>query len=193
MALIKKDAQSVVQGQPEKKTSECKPRANRSNPAAGLSKLDFSAGYTNLRRRLIEELRPVGLIETHWVNTIAMEMIVRIPRAKKMEADFINEWSYEPDAPPLYEGLVEPRLRPQRDVIETLVRFHQRYESTCSSNLTRAIHELERAQRRRKGEAVPAPGALDINFHMHPKDNKEESLAPTIEQPFSESDDVVTI
>ena len=192
MAFIKKDAQSVGQGQPEKKITESKPRANRSNPAAGLSKLDFSAGYTKLRKQLTEELRPVGLIETHWVNTIAMEMI-RIPRAQKMEADFINEWSYEPEAPPLYEGIVEPRLRPQRDVIEALVRFHQRYEGHCSSNLTRAIHELERSQSRRRGEAVPVPGALDINFHLPPKNNKKGSLASTIEQPFSESDDVVTI
>jgi hypothetical protein len=190
LTMTKSDVHPVGQGQPKKKTGNRRALVSRSNPAPGLSRLDFSAGHGELLQQLIDEMNPVGLIEMHWVKTIAWEMI-RMPRAQKMEADFINESSYEPEPPPSFEGIVATRLRPQRDVIETLVRYYQRYEATYFSNLIKALHELERLQRRRKGEAVPAPAALDVNFHMHPKNNQEESLPPTIEQPFAESGDVV--
>jgi hypothetical protein len=191
MALImtKSDAHPIGQGQPKKKTSEHGALVSRSNPAPGLSRLDFSAGHGELLEQLIEEMNPVGLIEMHWVKTIAWEMI-RMPRAQKMEADFINEWSYEPEPPPSFEGIVAPRLRPQRDVIETLVRYYQRYEATYFSNLIKALHELERLQRRRQGEAVPVPAALDLTVKIDAKDNDKESLPPTIEQSFLDADSV---
>jgi hypothetical protein len=191
LTMTKSDVHPVGQGQPKKKTENRRALVSRSNPAPGLSRLDFSAGHGELLQQLIDEMNPVGLIEMHWVKTIAWEMI-RMPRAQKMEADFINESSYEPEPPPSFEGIVATRLRPQRDVIETLVRYYQRYEATYFSNLIKALHELERLQRRRKGEAVPAPAALDLTVKIDAKDNDKVSLPPTIEQTFLDTD-VVTI
>jgi hypothetical protein len=47
-----------------------------------------------------------------------------------------------------------------------LVSGFQRYETAIENKLYRAIiHELERRQRMRKGEFVPAPQSLDVSIH----------------------------
>jgi hypothetical protein len=46
-----------------------------------------------------------------------------------------------------------------------LVSGFQRYETAIENKLYRAIHELERKQRMRKGEFVPAPQSLDVSIH----------------------------
>ena len=39
-----------------------------------------------------------------------------------------------------------------------------RYESNNENRLFRCLHELERLQRLRKGDKVPAPAVVDVNF-----------------------------
>jgi hypothetical protein len=155
--------------------------------AASLSKLDYAAGYNELLQNLIEEKKPIGPIEMHFVQAIAFEM-TRIPRARKMEADFIDEWTYDPEPPLLYEGIVEPKLRTQRDVADTLVRTYQRYEHNFSAQLIKNLHELERLQRMRRGEAVSAPTAVDVNVHIGATKKKEDAAPPTLEQEFSKEE-----
>ncbi len=46
--------------------------------------------------------------------------------------------------------------------VQLLVSTFQRYISTISLSLFRNQHELERVQRMRKGEHVPAPAAVDV-------------------------------
>ena len=46
-----------------------------------------------------------------------------------------------------------------------LVSGFQRYETAIENKLYRAIHELERRQRMRNGEYVPAPQSLDVSIH----------------------------
>jgi hypothetical protein len=150
--------------------------------AANLSKLDYAAGYSELLRDLIEEKKPVGPIEMHFVEAIAFEMI-RIPRARKIEADYINEWTYDPEPPVLYEGIVAPKLRTQRDVAETLLRTYQRYEHNYSAQLIKNLRELERLQMKR-GDTVPAPLAVDVNAHIGATNN-EDAAPPTIERESS--------
>ena len=41
----------------------------------------------------------------------------------------------------------------------------QRYESTFANRLFRTLHELERWQRTRQGERLPAPAAVDVSLH----------------------------
>jgi hypothetical protein len=190
----------------KKKASEKKLRANRANAkrstgpknktvtrynalrhglrGANLSNLDYAAGYSGLLRDLIEEKEPVGPIEMHFIEAIAFEMI-RIPRARKIEADYINEWTYDPEPPVLYEGIVAPRLRTQRDVAETLVRTYQRYEHNYSAQLIKNLHELERLQRMRRGDTVPAPVAVDVIAHIGATKKNEDAAPPTIEQELS--------
>lgn len=155
--------------------------------AASLSKLDYAAGYNELLEDLIEEEKPVGPIEMHFVEAIAFEM-TRIPRARKMEADYINEWSYDPEPPLLYEGIVEPRLRPKREVAEALVRTYQRYERNYSADVIKNIRELERLKRMRPPETVSAPTAVDVNVHIGPTEKAESAAPPTIEQKVSKKE-----
>jgi hypothetical protein len=45
----------------------------------------------------------------------------------------------------------------------------QRYETALENKLYRAINQLERLQRTRKGEFVPAPESIDIAIHSRPE------------------------
>ena len=54
--------------------------------------------------------------------------------------------------------------------VETLVNTFQRYETTIENKLYRALNQLERLQRIRRGDKIPAPAALDVNVH-HERDD----------------------
>jgi len=145
--------------------------------ARGLTELDDSDAYESLVQRLMKAKRPVGDIEKFCVRRIAFHM-TRLERAEKLEAEFIT-------------GELHPRLKgpsildilaPETQVIEpglpaaigalsvvNLVAGFQRYEGVLENKLYRAIHELERLQRMRRGENVPAPQALDLSVHSGPE------------------------
>jgi hypothetical protein len=116
----------------------------------GISELDLSAGYSELLDELIAEKKPVGSIERHLIESIALYMI-RIRRTRCLEAQFLNEWTYHP-VPPLYERSVKP----QRDLVQSLVCTFQRYESIFTARLIRPLRELETLQQQRNREPVPA-------------------------------------
>jgi hypothetical protein len=159
--------------------------------AAGVSRLDYAAGYNKILGDLIEEKQPLGVIELCLVESIALD-VIRIRRARQMEADYIDEWCYEPEAPLLYDGIMRPRLRTQTDVAERLVGTYQRYEQMFTTRLSKHLHELERLQRMRGGEVVAAPTAVDVNVHIGATKKKEDAAPPTLEQKFSkEADDSV--
>ena len=48
---------------------------------------------------------------------------------------------------------------------QRLVGTFQRYESFFANRLFRILHELERLQRMRQGERLPAPVAVDVSVH----------------------------
>jgi len=48
--------------------------------------------------------------------------------------------------------------------VETLLTF-QRYETAIENKLYRALNQLERSQRMRRGDKIPAPAAVDVNVH----------------------------
>jgi len=50
------------------------------------------------------------------------------------------------------------------EAAQKLVTF-QRYESTSANRFFRILHELERWQRVRGGERLPAPAVVDISLH----------------------------
>ena len=82
---------------------------------------------------------------------------------------------------------MEPRLRPERDVAETLVKTYQRYECNYSADLIKNIRELDR-KRTRRPETVSAPKAVDVNVHIGPTEKAEDPAPPTIEQKFSKKE-----
>ena len=57
----------------------------------------------------------------------------------------------------------EPKVKVQ--MVEKLQNIYSRYETTTENRLYKAMHELERMQRMRKGEIVSAPVAVDIEVN----------------------------
>ena len=140
--------------------------------ATGITELDDAEGYRDKLRELQHELLPVGLREEFLVKSVALEM-VRLERARRLEAEFITEVINPPIHEPgpfaaldhLDEGpLVDPGIPAtmRYEGVQLLVSTFQRYISTISLSLFRNQHELERVQRMRKGEHVPAPAAVDV-------------------------------
>jgi hypothetical protein len=91
--------------------------------------LDSAAESDELLQQMMAEKKPVGVIETALVTGIG-EQLIQLKRARRMEADYINDCIEYPEPPPLYTGIMTPRLRTQPGVTEPLVRLYQRYGTT---------------------------------------------------------------
>src|ERR1700751_2258938 len=134
--------------------------------AKGLTELDDSDGYESWVQRLTRDYDPVGDLEIFWVRRIAFCM-TRLDRAARLEANYINAEihppSQEPDTPITSELGLSTAIGALSAI--NLVSGFQRYETAIENKLYRAIHELERRQRMRKGEFVPAPQSLDVSIH----------------------------
>jgi len=141
--------------------------------AKGITEFDDAEGYRTILSDLIREKNPVGKFEMFLVEAAALDM-VRWLRARRLEAECItgelNPPTRQPGLRELFladEGLVlDPGLPAAitSDGIEQLVTL-QRYESTFANRLFRTLHELERWQRIRQGERLPAPAAVDVSLH----------------------------
>lgn len=140
--------------------------------AKGVTELDDAEGYNTLLKSLSIEKNPAGPIKVFLVESIALDM-VRARRARRLEAEFITSLLNPPILGPSPLGtdemflpeIVDPGLPASIDAepAQKLVGTFQRYESAISTRMVRAMHELERLQRMRKGEALPAPAAIDVN------------------------------
>lgn len=139
--------------------------------AKGITELDDSDAYESLIQRLTVAYRPVGDLEIFWVRRIAFCM-VRLDRAARLEAEYITAEIHLPVQEQLLPDVLE------RPIVESelpaavgslsainLVSGFQRYETAIENKLYRAINQLERTQRMRRGEFVPAPAALDVSIH----------------------------
>ena len=115
----------------------------------------LAAGITELDDEdLVKETNPVGTIENVLIESAGMD-ILRLRRARRLEGEHINS-SLNP------HGL---RAGMRLDSVHPLVSVFQRYEGTILQRLLRILHELERLQRMRQGEQLPAPAALDVSVH----------------------------
>ena len=105
-------------------------------------------GYTQLLDNLQAELAPQGEIETQLVDRIALDHW-RLRRCARMEtdmmADYWKDGSY--------------------DFYSYLVKWQNvsRYETTIERQLYRAMQELERIQRARRGELIPLPLKIEVD------------------------------
>jgi hypothetical protein len=95
--------------------------------------------------------------------------MTRLDRALRLEASYITAEMRPPSeeqdgVAPITPG---PELSTAISALSAinLVSGFQRYETAIENKLYRAIHELERIQRMRKGEFVPAPQSLDVAIH----------------------------
>jgi hypothetical protein len=139
--------------------------------SAGLTELDDAEGYERILADLMREKKPVGVIETHRVKCMALDVVKQL-RAQRLEAEFItaqlNPPTFERDSKNdlLALGIreVDPGIPAtlRLDAVQYLVTVYQRYESFFSNDLSRNERELERSQRMRHGERLPAPATIEL-------------------------------
>lgn len=143
--------------------------------ALGLTELDDPDYYQLLVQRLTTTHHPVGDLECFLVERIAFH-VIRLKRTGRLEAEYITGEIHPPVRGPRLDEIFGP------EIIDSgvpaalgalsavnLVAGFQRYETAIENKLYRAINQLERLQRMRRGEYVPAPQALDVSVQSGPE------------------------
>ena len=165
-------------------------RANRENGRQGgvkteagkaISRLNarrhgvFTSALTRLDREelagIYEDfaswLQPAGPIEEALVEKLALTWL-RVQRCARAEGEYhVRAWEErrsEEDLEMLRrQGEPPSKLSPFRPrVFEEIVRLFGRYSTTLTNQFIKVLHEIERLQRLRAGERVPAPLAADV-------------------------------
>jgi hypothetical protein len=139
--------------------------------ALGITELDDAEGYHATLNGLIKDKNPVGEIEMYLVKAAAVEMVKWL-RAERLEAEFITgelnppETAHDPFAPKFGPVVIDPGLPAAIgfESVQNLIKS-QRYGTSISNRLFRILHELERLQRMREGESLPAPAVVDVSVH----------------------------
>jgi hypothetical protein len=153
--------------------------------ARGVLPGEDPADLARLREALRAELNPVGELETELADRAA-GLLFRLRRAERVETGTLAGKilgylehhekikrdillaSYESEKTPLEK---EIRLAEREDLPTFASAFNNsdlaqlaRHEAHLQRSLVSVLHELERLQRRRQGEALPAPAALDVTI-----------------------------
>lgn len=122
--------------------------------------------YSNILEDLQDEYQPQGVIEQMLIERIAI-CYLKLFRVQKAETEFMKSklkpkvMDYDISFGKVIEDGYEPKITDAH--VERLSNVYSRYETTIENRLFRAIHELERAQKIRRGEKVLQPLAVDIN------------------------------
>ena len=138
---------------------------------------DYEKGfYSNILEDFNKQFRPANAIEQILLERIGLYYL-KLFRVQKAETEFMKA-QLNPrktkvvdgiDCDPegllgktvvLNEGYI-PLIKD--DSIQKLIDIYARYETTVENRFFRAIHELERVQRLRKGENILPPITADIN------------------------------
>jgi hypothetical protein len=133
---------------------------------------ESSAEFEELMEGLLRDRAPIGALEDVLVEKIAV-CLWRQKRALRCEAGLIGR-AFAPDRNEFEEDLAatfgnKPNL--EREAIQDHLRVPLgndldrvlRYETTIQRHLTGALNQLERLQRARKGEHVPAPVSVQVS------------------------------
>jgi hypothetical protein len=113
-----------------------------------------------LGKRLRAQLQPVGELEGLLVDRI-VTVAWRLRRLLATETSLFQE--YRKETYTRQEGsLGDIVLRDHGDRFTRLFR----YETTLERALYKALHELQRLQAARAGQAVPPPAALDVDVNV---------------------------
>jgi len=141
-----------------------------------LTELDDSDEYESLTQHLTEIYQPVGDLEKFLVHRIAFH-IIRLLRTERLEAEYITGELHPPvrgkgEHEVIAEvfcgrGVIDEGLPAAIGAASAVNLFSgfQRYETALDNKLYRTINLLERVQRTRRGEFVPAPQAVDLSIH----------------------------
>jgi hypothetical protein len=132
-----------------------------------------AALLADLRRRYLDELQPVGELETLLVERI-VSSAWRLKRMVVSEKAQFKVRNFRPsnweEAPPGASPPDEPRpfIR-MVDYTHSELQNVLRYETTLERQIFKAMHELERLQKMRLGESVPAPLIMDVDVNTTPE------------------------
>ena len=131
--------------------------------------------YTETIERLDEHFRPVGVLEKILIDRIGIYYL-RLYRIAKAENEYMKSKLDRRhvvvkdllDTSASYTKIIVenegylPRITD--DEVEILSSTYLRYEIAVENRLYKALHELQRLQATRNGEAVPPPAVLDIDI-----------------------------
>ena len=127
--------------------------------------------FQALRTQLGETLQPVGALEKELVERVLMCMW-RLRRAYRVETSIYADKLQEFEGP---EGLVgfaglvqvskDSKLGHIYEMAMSAIDKVTRHEATYERSMYKALHELERLQKARAGEYVPAPAVADVTLH----------------------------
>lgn len=138
----------------------------------GVTKTDEAEGYPRILADLMREKNPVGVLDTHRVECMARD-IVRRKRAFLWESMLVSRYvpsdSYKSQADDDRQMAESQIVNPPfliNSILEMLghVLRVQRCEAFYANDLVRNEHELERSQRMRQGEQLPAPALIDLTL-----------------------------
>ncbi len=142
--------------------------------AEGVTELDSPETFPAHHAKIEAELKPVGEMETFLARRIALGM-VRLKRAESLEAEFVTAQLNPPvtEVDPDLETfigrtvVIDPGLPAclSTEAVGVLANIIARYETAIENRLFRALNQLERMQRLRHGENIPAPATLDVGVH----------------------------
>lgn len=127
--------------------------------------------YDFISEKLVKELNPQGAVEEMLAEIISV-CYIKLFRVAKAEKEYIkavfnpfrkinSKWDYMelPDPDAKWVGY-NPQINEAN--IDKLTNVYSRYETTIQSKMYKALHELERLQRMRKGDKVNAPVVVDV-------------------------------
>lgn len=149
--------------------------------AEGVTVMDDPASFPGFCSRLEDNFAPIGEVEKALVRRVAL-CLVRLRRAARIEAEFITEklnpaktrtvFSDGSELHDLVETVIVdpgmPASLSTADVEE--LQTLQRYETSIEGKLYRALHQVERMQRMRRGDNISAPASLDVTIHRESAD-----------------------
>jgi hypothetical protein len=161
--------------------------------AIGITEHDDVEGCRDVLRNLTQEKNPVGPVEKFLVEAMALDMM-RCRRARRIEAECITGELHPPTITPGFSQIMDFDGPTVSDPgipapigfksVQHLVTL-QRYESTFSNRVVRSVHELERLQRMRQGEHLPAPAAVDVHVHVEPMEEPIHSVPEAAPGPLT--------
>ncbi len=131
--------------------------------------------YQNLYAALRVHYQPLDFLEELWVEKIWSWRLRRLLRCesgqiaralaehnhetKQLSAADSGELALPALSSPEIDAITDHLFLPPKEELDKLLR----YEAMINKQLNHAIAELERLQRRRNGESVPAPISVDIS------------------------------
>lgn len=130
--------------------------------------------YESITERLEDQFQPVGVLEKMLVDRIGVYYL-KLYRVARAENEYMRsllnprktyEKSLMDSDIQFTETVVENEgytAKINEYNVEKLSDIYLRYETTIENRLYKALHELQRIQAARNGEAVPPPVAIDVS------------------------------